>query len=936
MAAVRHATKNEANAKTPWAQWEWATLAGITLIAAFLRMYLLRIFPPGVHFDEAVYGLQAEEIYRGSFPIFFKAYTGREPFYMYLVALVYLFTGPNTFGLRLASAIIGTLTVPAAYLAFRQMFGRWVAVVGAFITATAYWHFNVTRTGFCWTLMPLVETLCIYFLWRGYQEGKRWLMALGGAAAGSMLYIYLAARLFPVTLLLILLYLVLVDRGHFRTQWRGIVIALVAAVLVFAPLGVYYLQNPHDFWERGNQVGIWAKAGERSPLAIIAENIYQMGITYLPHLNLNTRYSLHGKPVFDILMGPFFLLGVAVALRRWKRPQYGVLVLWWVGMSLPPILTAEAMPVGQRMFGVIPAIYGLAAVGMVTLLEWLKVHAKWWKVAVACAGVFLAAETAWNAVHYFTVWGTSRAAYYGFHSDYVEIARLAKAEMQAGHAVIIASEHYKHPSTVFTEPITVNAKWVVGKNTVVTPAWDGREMDYLVPVAHANPITPALSVLQSVACSTEEFRNRVGDVGVVLYRICKPPAVEPVGRPIATFGDEVALWNVQVPAQVERGTALRVGIEWEVLKPVNSARNFAVHIVDSQGVRWAQVDEIGYIPSEWRPGDHVWQWLDVPLDLLQPPGTYHVQLILSGDGAVPLPVRTGQDVVTGFYVDVGEVALTSGARCILAPKPSAPLLGPVRAYQWARIDTEKRPGEAFLAEVEWQAAQHALSEVAVRLWLADSAGNAHVAWDFPLAAEYPITAWAPGEVVRQRYLLHLPSDIAEGSYVLRATVSGQSDSVVLGSVRVVGIARVLTPPPMSHPLAEPLRLGDQVELLGYDISEQIWPVGEPVSLTLYWRALATLPCEYHVFVHLLDTEGKIVSQSDAAPADWTRPTTGWLPGEVVADTHTLPPTEPRLAGTYRIVTGMYDPRTMTRLEMRTATGERLPNDAAILAEITLR
>lgn len=936
MATMQPAVGNEVHAKAPWARWEWAALAGITVVAAFLRMYLLRVFPPGVHFDEAVYGLQAEEIYRGSFPIFFKGYTGREPFYMYLVALVYLFTGPNTFGLRLASAVIGTLTVPAAYLAFRQMLGRWVAVVGAFITATAYWHFNVTRTGFCWVLMPLVETLSIYLLWRGYQEAKVWLMALGGAAAGSMLYIYLASRLFPVTLLFILVYLFLVDRGRFRSQWRGIVIALAAAVLVFAPLGAYYLRNPHDFWERGNQVGVWAKAGERSPLAVVAENVYQMGITYLPHLNLNTRYSLHGKPVFDILIGPFFLLGVAVALWRWKRPQYGILLLWWVGMSLPPVFTAEAMPVGQRMFGVIPAIYGLAAVGMVALLEWLKSRVRWWQVAVACAGAVLVAEATWNGIHYFTVWGTSRAAYYGFHSDYAQMAGLAKAELQAGHTVVIASEHYRHPSTVFTEPASVNAKWVVGKNLVVLPEWEGREIDYLVPVAHANPITPALSILQSVACSKEEFRNRVGDVGVVLYRICKPPAMTRGGSPIATFGDEVRLWSVQVPAQADRGKPLQVGIEWEVLNRANGARTFALHLMDKQGVRWAQVDEIGYIPPEWRPGDHVWQWFDVPVDVWMPPGTYQVRVILSGDGAVPLPVRNALGAMTGIYVDAGEVVVSAGARWILPVETATPLPSSVRAYRWEPVHADVGPGEAVVAQVDWQAARPAPPEESVRLWLADSRGQEAASWEFPLAVGYPASNWATGEVVRQRYLLRLPANLEAGTYQLMATLSGEDGTLSLGFVRIAAIARMMTPPPIGHPLGQPLNLGGQVELLGYDLAKDTWAPDEPISLTLYWRALAAMSTEYQTFVHLLNADGTVVSQSDAAPAGWTRPTTGWLPGEVITDAHTLPPTAARVAGRYRIAVGMYDPRTMTRLEMRTATEERVPDDAAVLTEITIQ
>lgn len=127
-----------------------------------------------------------------------------------------------------------------------------------------------------------------------------------------------------------------------------------------------------------------------------------------------------------------------------------------------------------------------------------------------------------------------------------------------------------------------------------------------------------------------------------------------------------------------------------------------------------------------------------------------------------------------------------------------------------------------------------------------------------------------------------------------------------------------------------------MELLGYDLAKDTWAPDEPISLTLYWRALAAMSTEYQTFVHLLNADGTVVSQSDAAPAGWTRPTTGWLPGEVITDAHTLPPTAARVAGRYRIAVGMYDPRTMTRLEMRTATEERVPDDAAVLTEITIQ
>ena len=51
----------------------------------------------------------------------------------------------------------------------------------------------------------------------------------------------------------------------------------------------------------------------------------------------------------------------------------------------------------------------------------------------------------------------------------------------------------------------------------------------------------------------------------------------------------------------------------------------------------------------------------------------------------------------------------------------------------------------------------------------------------------------------------------------------------------------------------------------------------------------------------------MVAQSDGVPAGWSRPTTGWTPGEYITDVHTLsiPPDAPE--GDYTLSTGLYLP-----------------------------
>ena len=54
------------------------------LVAAVLRLPQLTEIPPGVHYDEAAYGLNAGDIgLRGDRPIFIPSFTGREPLFLY-------------------------------------------------------------------------------------------------------------------------------------------------------------------------------------------------------------------------------------------------------------------------------------------------------------------------------------------------------------------------------------------------------------------------------------------------------------------------------------------------------------------------------------------------------------------------------------------------------------------------------------------------------------------------------------------------------------------------------------------------------------------------------------------------------------------------------------------------------------------------------------
>ena len=76
-----------------------------------------------------------------------------------------------------------------------------------------------------------------------------------------------------------------------------------------------------------------------------------------------------GRPIFDPLSALLMLMGAALAVRRFREPAYGFIVIWLVVMFVPSLLVIEANPSHVRATALIPAIFILPALGAVWLWE---------------------------------------------------------------------------------------------------------------------------------------------------------------------------------------------------------------------------------------------------------------------------------------------------------------------------------------------------------------------------------------------------------------------------------------------------------------------------------------------------------------------------------------------------------------------------------------
>jgi hypothetical protein len=107
---------------------------------------------------------------------------------------------------------------------------------------------------------------------------------------------------------------------------------------------------------------------------------------------------------------------------------------------------------------------------------------------------------------------------------------------------------------------------------------------------------------------------------------------------------------------------------------------------------------------------------------------------------------------------------------------------------------------------------------------------------------------------------------------------------------------------------------DLIQLTGYTAEPDQGRAGQPLRLTLYWQALAPVPHDYTVFVHLRQAEGATVAQADHRPLGNLYPTSLWPVGELIRESSELELPSDLPAGNYDLWVGFY----------LLGTGERLP------------
>ena len=247
------------------------------------------------------------------------------------------------------------------------------------------------------------------------------------------------------------------------------------------------------------------------------------------------------------------------------------------------------------------------------------------------------------------------------------------------------------------------------------------------------------------------------------------------------------------------------------------------------------------------------------------------------------------------------------------------------------------PGESVYATLYWQGLTEMDRDYSVSLVLLTPSGDLVGQEDsYPGLGSFPTSQWRVGETiadrcwVRVRPRTQVPTVAWLGVNVYHLPTMERLPAGENGEpVEQVSLARVKIVPweTKEYTISSPLswNLGNQIDLIGYDLATtQVHP-GESLELTLYWRARQEPDTDYTVFVHLVDGEGRIWGQDDSYPLRGDYPTSFWEAGEVIRDGHELALPKDMPAGEYGLEVGLYLVPSMERLSVLDDGGQVLDN-----------
>ncbi|MDX2169315.1 MAG: glycosyltransferase [Deltaproteobacteria bacterium] len=363
-------------------------------LAAVLRLARLDALPPMVHIDSAECGLRGLALLGGSVRDAFDF----SPWYHtpYLSFLPYAgsfaLAGVSVLGLRLPSALIGTLCLVPLYALARLWFGSRAALLTCALFAVSHAAIHFSRIGL-WNIQTLFYVLAAFAaLAAAWRRGSPFAASAAGMIAGLACYSYTAGRLAPMVAVAFLALQGLGRRRRLALRLGGWFAAGLFVALL--PLALNYAMAPELLFE-DRSAEVWVLADENAghveatlgttaPAAVLWEQSRRTLQGFATLGDTSSQYGT-GQPLLAPWIALLAALGLGLALRRAGRARYRLLLLWTLlGLVFGSVLILDP-PSYTRLIILFPVPYLLAAVALLALLRRARRLSGAWVLAAGAA-----------------------------------------------------------------------------------------------------------------------------------------------------------------------------------------------------------------------------------------------------------------------------------------------------------------------------------------------------------------------------------------------------------------------------------------------------------------------------------------------------------------------------------------------------------------------
>lgn len=802
MGTLRAATEHTRSRPALWAsRTELILPIVVLLVAIFLRLYSLDTIPRGLLYDEAYNGADALRILEGERPIFLTGNFGREALFVYLQAISIAIVGQTVLSLRIVSAVLGILTIVAAYVLVRRMFDARIALLASGWLTVSLWHIIFSRTGLRSVSLPLFLAVGFYCLWRGL-EGVRaqgasptrsiaagrqpppaiW-FALGGIVIGLSLYTYSTARFAPLFILALALYLVLFHRHLFRKALLGLVLALGLATVVFLPQGVFFLNQPESFMERALDVSpLNPELNQGNPAKAVFESAVRTLGMFAIRGDSYVDRNIPGRPIFDPVSASLMLLGLGLLVWRFRQPAYGFIGIWLFLMFVPSLVAIKDTPNYLRITGLVPALFILPALGAAYLWQAWKSHAP--AMVRQMPIVLLIAAFLGGSLHafqsYFVLWPRLPEYSRVFSTDkFVTLEAAIRIVRADQEPIFVATSDHDDPWVHFTLSSHPEAEYIRSFYYVRSMIFPS---DHLSPRYLFTPDLPEASILNRYfdESSVQFIETTPSGNPITSRTLLGPrPPFEPRLVVPARFGDHILVDGFDLPKDARAGGILTVRWYWRLL--ATDEREFAfTNQLFAQGEPLrGQYDARAFAPGYWPAGTSGITTFEIDIDPETPTGAYWLRVAVydrNKRDISNLPVFDTNGNQAGNHLRLGPIKVHGQTEAHLhaGPASSPPKLDNQLLVRFEdQIDLQGYslgsdrllPGESLDLTLFWSPRGRPKRDYTVFIHLLDPEGQLQGQTDSaPTSGKYPASVWDAGEFIADAHTIALPAELPAGEY----------------------------------------------------------------------------------------------------------------------------------------------------------------------------